>query len=254
MRTLDCIIGVFLLWVESGFAQTLSARPVALTSNYAAESAPSTSARSEHKKLLYKDNFKHGLVNWSIESEKPGHIEATHGVLDIDVPAGATLWFKPKLHGPLLIEYRAKVIAEGGSNDRVSDLNCFWMATDLHNPDDLLASPRHGSFAEYNSLLTYYVGLGGNGNTTTRFRRYIGSSNERPLLPENDLSDQRYLIVPNQTYTIQLRVQGDIISYDRNHQHVFKFRDVNPYTEGWFGLRTTKNHMQISNLRIYRTY
>ena len=38
----------------------------------------------------------------------------------------------------------------------------------------MFARLRSGTFAEYNDLLTYYVGLGGNRNTTTRFRRYIG--------------------------------------------------------------------------------
>ena len=42
-------------------------------------------------------------------------------------------------------------------------------------------------FAAYNDLKTYYVGLGGNRNTTTRFRRYIGDPETRPLLPEHDL-------------------------------------------------------------------
>jgi len=204
------------------------------------------------KQLLYADDFKHGLSGWTIEAEKPGHIEAKDGVLDIDVPAGATLWFKTKLQGPLLIEYQAKIIAKGGPNDRASDLNCFWMATDPRTPDDLFAAPRHGAFAEYNSLLTYYVGLGGNGNTTTRFRRYIGSQTDRPLLPENDLSDPSSLIVPNRTESIQLLAQRESIAYYRNEQRVFQLRDAHPYSNGWFGLRTTKNHMQITGFKVYR--
>jgi hypothetical protein len=28
--------------------------------------------------------------------------------------------------------------------------------------------------------------------------------------------------------------------------------DAAPYTKGWFGIRTTKNHMQVRNLRIVR--
>ena len=76
------------------------------------------------------------------------------------------------------------MISAGGKNDRVSDLNCFWMARDSRNPDDLFAVHRTGKFADYNQLLCYYVGVGGNTNTTTRFRRYIGDANTRPLLPQ----------------------------------------------------------------------
>jgi hypothetical protein len=43
------------------------------------------------------------------------------------------------------------------------------MATDPAAPGDIFAHPRSGAFAGYNSLHTYYVGLGRNGNKTTRF-------------------------------------------------------------------------------------
>lgn len=91
----------------------------------------SPDARFRIGKLLYKDKFEHGLRNWAVEEEKPGKVEASNGVLDIDVPAGLTLWFHPKLQGPVMISYKATVIAAGGPNDNVTDLNCFWMATIL---------------------------------------------------------------------------------------------------------------------------
>ena len=64
--------------------------------------------------------------------------------------------------------------------------------------------PRYAAarFADYNDLKTYYVGLGGNRNTTTRFRRYIGDPATRPLLPEHDLSVADVLLVPNQKQKI----------------------------------------------------
>lgn len=42
------------------------------------------------------------------------------------------------------------------------------MANDPQHPDDVFGTPRQGASAEYNSLTTYYVGLGGNGNTEMR--------------------------------------------------------------------------------------
>jgi hypothetical protein len=204
-------------------------------------------------KLLYADDFKHGLTQWQVEMEKPGTVSAKDGVLDIDVPAGVTAWFRHELDGPVMISYDATVISAGGPNDRVSDLNCFWMATDPAAPGDIFAHPRSGAFATYNSLHTYYVGLGGNGNKTTRFRRYIGDEVERPLLPENDLSTADHpdkMIVANKSQTVRLIADEGLIQYYRDDERIFEFVDPQPYLKGWFAIRTTKNHMQVRNLRI----
>jgi len=101
----------------------------------------------------------------------------------------------------------------------------------------------------------YYVGLGGNGNTTTRFRRYIGDAVERPLLPENDLSLAQHPekgIVANQTQTVTLIADGSLVQYWRDGEKIFEMLDVQPYTRGWFAIRTTQNHMQVRHLRIVR--
>jgi hypothetical protein len=203
-------------------------------------------------KLLFEDDFQHGLRQWRLELQQPGIVWAKDGVLNIDVPAGATLWFRYELKGPVMISYQATVISAGGPNDRVSDLNCFWMATDPAAPRDIFAHPRSGVFAEYNSLLTYYVGLGGNGNTTTRFRRYIGSTSIRPLLPQNDLTSRDDMIVPNHMQQIRLVADGSLIQFYCNQKRLFQYIDPHPYTDGWFAIRTTKNHMQIRNLRIFQ--
>ncbi|MHB1021699.1 MAG: DUF6250 domain-containing protein [Acidobacteriaceae bacterium] len=224
------------------------ARPSSALTSQAAKVSPEHHFRIG--KTLYTDDFQHGLVQWKAEEEKPGKITAANGVLDIDVPAGLTLWFKPELHGPIMISYDATVLSHGGPNDRVSDLNCFWMATDPLDPHDIFAHPRSGKFSDYNSLLTYYVGLGGRGNTTTRFRRYIGNAKVRPLLPQNDLSSPDTMIIPNQTQTIRLIADGQRIEYYRDKERLFQYMDPQPYTHGWFALRTVRNHMQIRNFRI----
>jgi hypothetical protein len=201
---------------------------------------------------LYRDDFSHGLDQWSIELEKPGLVEAKGGALVIDVPAGATLWFKHELSGPVKIQYEATMIQAGGPHDRVSDLNCFWMATDARSPEDLFATRRSGAFADYNQLLAYYVGQGGNGNTTTRFRRYIGSAVERLLLPEHDLKDPQFLIKPNTPQIVQLIASGRHIQYWRDGRRIFDFVDAMPYTHGYFALRTTFSHLEIRHLQIDR--
>jgi hypothetical protein len=179
-------------------------------------------------KLLFIEDFHDNLPRWTSELEKPGKIEPRGGVLTIDVPAGCTLWFRPQLSGAVMIQYEARMVQAGGPNDRVSDLNAFWMATDARSPDDLFATKRSGKFSDYNQLRAYYVGQGGNSNTTTRFRRYIGDAVERPLLPEHDLSAADVLLQPNVWQTVQLVALGKRIQYYRDGKRILDFRDPAP--------------------------
>jgi hypothetical protein len=131
-------------------------------------------------------------------------------------------------------------------------VNCFWMARDARSPDDLFATHRGGKFSEYNLLRCYYVGLGGNDNTTTRFRRYIGDAELRPLLPEHDLRDPADLLQPNQPQRIRLVAAGSQIQFHRNGRKVFELSDPEPYTSGWFGLRTVRSHLIVRDFRVFR--
>jgi hypothetical protein len=206
----------------------------------------------EQPTMLFSDDFDNGLSNWTAELESGGVVEARDGKLVIDVPAGCTVWFKPVIDGPVAIEYEATVISAGGKNDRVSDLNCFWMARDARSPDDLFKTKRSGKFADFNQLLCYYVGLGGNGNTTTRFRRYVGDKENRPLLPEHDLSAREHMITPNVSQRIRLIADGSSIEYWRDDRKLFELNDPQPYTSGHFAFRTVTNHMEIRHFRVYR--
>jgi lysophospholipase L1-like esterase len=213
--------------------------------------SPSPDARYQLAESLQQDDFDAGLAGWTLESERPARVTATDGVLDIDTPAGLTLWYRSELRGPVLIEYEAEAVSAGGPNDRVSDLNCFWMATDPGSTTGP-AGRRSGVFSDYNTLRTYYVGLGGNGNTTTRFRRYVGSATERPLLPENDRSSPQDLLRPNQFQHIRIVADGGLIQYYRDDRKLFEFKDSQPYTRGWFAFRTTQSHLRIRHFRVYR--
>jgi len=203
-------------------------------------------------RLLYSDSFAGGMNQWAAELEKPGVVEVKNGILHLDVPAGATVWFRPELRGPVMIQYEATLIRRGGPNDRVSDLNCFWMASDARSPRNLFATRRSGKFADYNQLRAYYAGQGGNTNTTTRFRRYIGDPELRPLLPEHDLASPEVLLKANVTQKIQLVANRGRIQYYNNGKPIFDFQDAAPYTRGHFGLRTTFSHIEVRNFRVYR--
>lgn len=217
----------------------------------AAQTAVSPDPRLPIRALLVSDDFDRSLDLWSAELEKGGTVQARDGKLEIDVPGGCTVWLKQKLEGPILVEYEATVIKAGGPDDRVGDLNCFWMARDARSPDDIFATRRSGAFADYDQLRCYYVGLGGNANTTTRFRRYIGEKGNRPILPEHDLSAREFMLVPNVAQKIQLIAAGQEIAYYRDGRRLFAYRDPAPYTSGWFAFRTTWNHMAVRNFHVY---
>ena len=145
--------------------------------------------------LLYQDDFDKDLSQWVVEQAPKGTTGLIDGKLDIDDAQGCTVWFKQKFTGPVLIEYEATMIQQGGPNDRVSDLNCFWMAVDPQHPEDIFinSKERGGDFKKYDALRLYYVGYGANENKTTRLRRYPGDGS-KPLLPEHDLKDALSLI------------------------------------------------------------
>jgi hypothetical protein len=210
------------------------------------------SACASNPHVLYKDSFQSDAGQWITELEGGGSVRIGNGEMDIDVPAGATVWFRPILHSPVLIEYDATSIRAGGANDRVSDLNCFWMARDARSLDDFFVTHRTGKFADYNQLLCYYASIGGNSNTTTRFRRYIGSPTTRPILPEHDLRDSADMLAPNQTMHIQLIANGRHVEFRRDDRTVFSFDDPDPYTTGYFAIRTTQNHLRVRNFKVSR--
>ncbi|MGS0527243.1 DUF6250 domain-containing protein [Zobellia nedashkovskayae] len=74
-------------------------------------------------------------------------------------------------------------------------------------------------------LRLYYMGVGGHDNTKTRFRRYSGDG-ERPLLPQNDLSKEKYLITPNTLTQIKIIAYNGIIKYYRDGNLIVEFNDT----------------------------
>ncbi|MFF5189202.1 DUF6250 domain-containing protein [Streptomyces sp. NPDC000345] len=205
------------------------------------------SATPRHRRLIAHDDFRHGLRRWAVELEQGGSVTASRGVLEIDVPAGATVWFKRPLEGPYVLEYAATPVSAGGANDRVSDLNNFWNAVDVRSPDDLFATPRGGSLAEYDHLTTYYVGYGANTNTTTRLRRYVGLAGVRPLI----LDYTEPLLVPNRPHHVRIVSDGSTVRWWNNGRLVFDYADPQPYTRGHFAFRTTWSHFRINNFRAW---
>ena len=193
---------------------------------------------------------------WKVESESPDYKVTFIGdTAEIVSPKGLTLWRKEKMNGRVTIEYDACVVVEK-EGDRLSDLNCFWMASDPAYPDNIWKREkwRNGIFLNCYSLQLYYMGYGGNYNSTTRFRRYDGNeagitdSKARPAIWK-EYTDADHLLKANHWYHIKITNEDNRISYYIDGKRLVDFRDAEPLTEGWFGFRTTLSRTRITNFR-----
>ena len=200
------------------------------------------------KKLLFSDEFDSNSKNWISEFENPAtsNIKVMNGTLDISASAGATVWFNKKLSGNIMITYDAIVKNDGGPNDRVSDLNAFWMATD---PAKENAFTRNGKFDSYDNLNLYYSGIGGHDNETTRFRKYH-SNGDKPVIKE--YLDKDHLLQGNRLYKMKIIVNEGRTQLYCNDELYFDFKDAQPYREGYFGFRTTRSHQIMDNFKVYQ--
>lgn len=204
---------------------------------------------AQQKKLLFADSFNKTTLdsNWIIETTpvKGSSIAVQNGQLVLDTEKGVTVWYKQKIKGNVEIEYTRTVIMDSGRNDRLSDLNQFWMATD---PQQKLFT-RKGGFKEYDSLQMYYAGMGGNYNTTTRMRRYNGQGELKIV---GEYKDSAHLLKPNIPYRIKISYVKGTSKFYVNDVQFFDFTDTAPFTEGWFAIRSTKSRQVIDDVKIWQ--
>jgi hypothetical protein len=198
--------------------------------------------------LQYADDFDTPNGEWISEFETPAgsSMSFIQSTLDVSSTAGATMWYKHRLEGNIVIMYDATVIMNGGPNDRVSDLNAFWMAND---PNSANLFTRNGKFSEYDDLALYYSGIGGHDNTTTRFRKYF-SDGTKPVIKE--YLDKEHLLTGNTRYKIMIVVEDGRIVQMVNDEIFFDYRDPSPYTGGFFAFRTTRSHQAMDNFKVFR--
>ena len=202
------------------------------------------------KAQIFKDDF-HATLDtllWKAEiAPVPNsRVYTEKGSLILDTKGGVTVWLNRSLSGNFIIEYKRKVLIAGGANDRLSDLNNFWMARDPRNAD---LFTRQGVLEQYDSLQLYYVGMGGNTNSTTRFRKYDGTG-QRELLGE--FKDTTHLLQANKEYTIRIIVNNGTTSYWVDGVKYFEYTDPQPLQAGYFGFRSTWSRQAIRDFKIYQ--
>ena len=194
--------------------------------------------------------------HWVVESESPDYRVTFNGdTCDIVAPKGLTLWRKEKLKADCAVEYDVQVVDKGDTTDRLSDMNCFWLASDPQAGDIWKrASWRSGIFLRCYTLQMYYLGYGGNSNTTTRFRRYTGdergvdSADYRPAILK-EYTDANHLLKANHWYHVRLQTQGGRTQMWVDGELIVSYLDPEPIAEGWFGFRTTWSHTRIANFQ-----
>jgi len=212
------------------------------------------------------DDFRHGLVRWRLEAEdERAVVSAADGVLDIATPAGLSLWWREPLAGDYAIRFTAVALpapaSAGPLAGRLSDLNMFWNALEADGSEPY---PRSGRFGGYDTLPTYYLGFGANGNTTTRLRHYTGSerrlltgfadgsiaeAGERPMTAETRLQAGQSITIeivsrqPTPADPVHLR-------WSVGGNELFTRADPNPRLHGYFALRTTASRLQIRDFKI----
>lgn len=190
---------------------------------------------------------------WSVASESNDFkVTSWSDTTEVVAPKGLTLWYDKMMSVPVVIEYDAYVVNEGKTGDRVSDLNCFWMAS-LDGKDPRKVS---GRFVDSYAMQLYYMGYGGNNNTTTRFRRYIGDkrgvedAKHRPAIL-TEYTDAKHLNVANKWRHIRISAdeQGRV-TYEIDGEKLVDYVDPQPLTKGWFGLRTTESRLRMTNFKV----
>jgi hypothetical protein len=225
------------------------------------------------EQVLASDDFRGDLRQWKVDAQDPATlVKVLGGALDVYAPEGVTVWFKNKFSGNYEIRFTATPVEESFEKypKRVSDLNVFWNASVGGSKDgDPSAQGFDGTLAAYNPLHLYYVGLGANGNKTTRLRKYDGSALRPQIAGYAEATDagpdDRSGVPPDFArlaagQAVQLRIVSrqatgadpQTLKFFANDHLVFGYADAVPYTEGWFAFRTAKSHFRISDFKVFR--
>lgn len=198
--------------------------------------------------VVFEDRFDSRLDTtiWKADLGKGGtnSCNVFDGKMVIDVDQGATIWCNILLGEQWQITFDRTIPLEGKPNDRLSDFNVFWQATD---PNGKSVYGRNPLFSNYDELMLYYVGFGGHNNTKTRFRKYMGDSGKDVI---QEYTDTAHLLAPNTTYHCKVVMNKDQTYFYINGQLYFEYTDSSPYSKGYFGFRTTQSRHLIDNFKI----
>ena len=209
--------------------------------------------RPFHRHHFFEDNFaRFDPRAWAVEAEAgdpSASATVQDGALLLNAQRGLTLWLRTQLIGHYDISYTCTIPMPDRPQDwphaRLSDMNCFWEA---QLADGNAPFARSGKFEDYDKLQLFYAGIGGNTNTTTRFRYYDGSG-ERRLLQE--YTEPAYLLQANRPYRMRIVVDAQGTRLYRDEQLLFS--KPGPMAGGgYFGFRSTASRQKIEGFTVRR--
>lgn len=203
-------------------------------------------ARSKSESILtIQDNQNHV---WRFEAEATlpaapdSRAEVIPDGVKIIAQRGATLWLEHPMQGDYTLSFDRKILKPEGAL-RVSDMNIFWNA---HEKNGALPYVRNGTLSAYNSLVLEYAGIGGNNNTTIRFRHYDGSG-ARTLLQENTSPDD--MLIPDHIYHTVISIHNGVETLFIDGKNIFS-SPISSNTPGYFGIRTVGSQQEITHFSI----
>ncbi|MCX2865067.1 DUF6250 domain-containing protein [Paucibacter sp. PLA-PC-4] len=214
------------------------------------------------------DEFRSGLAHWRLEAEDArAQVRASEGWLDIQTPAGLSLWWREPLAGDYAIRFSALALpapaSAGMHAGRLSDLNMFWNAAEA---DGSAPRPRSGAFAGYDDLELDYVGFGANANTSTRLRAYRGGqrrliagyADQATAEPGEQAMREGTRLHPGRAVHVEIVSRRPTIDdpvhlrWSVDGKLLFSSTAAQARLRGFFALRSTASHLQIREFRILR--
>ena len=65
-----------------------------------------------------------------------------------------------------------------------------------------------------------------------------------------EYNDPAHLLQPNHWYNIRIKCDKQSIKYFIDGKLLINFKDPNPFTSGWFGFRTTKARVRLTQFTV----
>lgn len=185
-------------------------------------------------------------LRWRVEQENPQQttLLLTPDSLVMESAAGLTVWLDMPLTNSYRISFSRELLIDDHPYDRLSDMNVFWAA---HDPLRADLFTREGRLDEYDNLNLYYAGIGGNWNTTTRFRHYNGRG-ERPLLGEFTEGERR--LKPHHQYRTVIEVLPKSTQLWIDGELWFSAAYATPPPPGYFAFRTVWSRQVIRDFSV----
>ncbi|MGC4104316.1 MAG: DUF6250 domain-containing protein [Ferruginibacter sp.] len=67
-----------------------------------------------------------------------------------------------------------------------------------------------------------------------------------------EYSDSLHLLQPNKEYTIEITMKNGQVTFSVNGETYFSWKDEQPFSHGYFAIRSTRSRQQVDDVKIYQ--